>query len=531
MDDALRIPNGRPQPGVTLERKLNNTTLFKRLSHLLLLLTFAAMAMQARAAEPTKPGTRRESFDRDPGWEGYNNRVVAGHYPTIVQDFGYSETHHAGQAAGEMGGQVWRASEPAYYADRIGPRTLDDKLSAAGTFALTQSTAGAGIFFGFFRAEQPGAGGRPVSSLGLDLDCEGRGARLAVRLITGQNQSCGTFITPFIPGKFRPTPIRNDGTRYTWTLDYDPQAAAGHGRFTFTLRSDAHQSGELERADLPDNFKEEARRRFPSTNTFSVELPEGFKQQGTRFDHFGLMNMMKAGGHATIYFDDLQYDGRSQDFTRDPHWDASGNRASYKANDVGGAHNFGFSNTHFAGGEPGEIGGTFWRSGKYAYYADRVGPLTLDGPLEASGKVVLQSGAPDSDMFIGWFNSAEKEKSPVEAGHFLGVHIGGPTRVGHYFQPAFTMGKGTRGHAAAGPVLAPGKTYEWSLAYDPAAAGGQGVIRITLGKESVTLVLKKGSKAEGATFDRFGLFTEPIGGQVVRIFLDDLQYTAAPPLP
>ena len=54
---------------------------------------------------------------------------------------------------------------------------------------------------------------------------ENSGARLAVRLITAKNQSCGTFIPPFIPGKFRPTAIRNDGTRYTWKLDYDPNAA------------------------------------------------------------------------------------------------------------------------------------------------------------------------------------------------------------------------------------------------------------------------------------------------------------------
>ena len=187
-----------------------------RVPHLvLLMITLAATVMLARGANPAKPGTKTESFDRDPGWEAHNNRIVPREYPTIIQDFGYRRTAHAGKAAGEMGGQVWRASEPAYYADKIAPKGLDDKLSASGTFALTQTTAGGGIFFGFFRAEQPGAGGRPVSSLGLDLDCEVRGARLALRLITGKNRSCGTFITPFIPGKFRPTPIRNDGTRYT----------------------------------------------------------------------------------------------------------------------------------------------------------------------------------------------------------------------------------------------------------------------------------------------------------------------------
>ena len=53
-----------------------------------------------RPASPMKT----ESFDRDPGWEGHNNRIVPAKYPTIVQDFGYSKTNFAGKAAGEMGG-------------------------------------------------------------------------------------------------------------------------------------------------------------------------------------------------------------------------------------------------------------------------------------------------------------------------------------------------------------------------------------------------------------------------------------------
>lgn len=478
--------------------------------------------------------TKSESFDRDPAWIAQNNHIVPEKFPTIEQNFGYSQTGFAGRSVGEMGGQVTRASEPAYYADRIKPQTLDDKLSASGTFALTKTTPGGGVFFGFFRAEQPGAGGRPVSSLGLNLDGEHSGGRLAVRLITGQNQSCGTFITPFLPGKFRPTPIRDDGTRYTWKLDYDPQAADGRGRFTFSFRSLGDRREELSAdnlpADLPESYRREALSRFPNTTEFSVDLPAGYKQQGTVFDRFGLMNMMKAGGAMKIYFDDLEYTGRSEDFTDDPHWDSSRNRVNYQATDVGGAHNFGFSDTNYAGGRPGEIGGTFWRSGEYGYYADRVGPLSLDDRLEASGKVVLKVGAPDSDMYLGWFSSSAKS-SPSQAGDFLGVHVGGPTRIGHYFQPAFATSKATKAHAEKGPVLQPNKCYEWSLVYDPTADGGQGIIQVTLGEESVTLALKPGWRDEGARFDRFGLFTSNIGGQVVKIYFDDLTYMASRPSP
>ncbi len=469
---------------------------------------------------------KSESFDKDPGWEGHNNRIVPGRLPTVTQDFGYSKTHFAGSAAGELGGRVTRASVPAFYADKIGRVTLDHKLSASGSFALTKTTPGGGIFFGFFRAEQPGSGGRPTGSLGMNFDSEHSGARLAVRLITANNQSCGTFITPFIPGKFRPTPLRNDGTRYTWKLDYDPQGAGGLGRFTFTIHGTAPKPGEFDKPGVPENHKQHARTRFPDVNTFTVDLPEGYRRHGTTFDHFGLMNLMKPGGFMQIYFDDLRYNDRAQDFAQDPKWDASGNRASYQSKDVGGAHDFGFSLTNHAGGRAGEVGGTFWRSGKYAYYADRVGPLSLDDRLEASGKVMLQSGAPDSDMYLGWFNGANKEKSPIAAGHFLGVHVGGPTRVGHYFHPSLATAKGTRAQAATGPVLIPGKVYEWSLVYDPTAEGGRGAVRVTLGKDSVTLPLRKGLKAQGGVFDRFGLFTSTIGGQIVRSYLDDLKYTA-----
>src|SRR5438105_4172389 len=150
-----------------------------------LLVTLAVGAGLGAADDQPKTGLKTESFDTDPGWEGHNNRVVPELPPTVVQDFGYSKTTFAGKEKGEIGGQVTRASEPAYYADRIGPVTLDDKLSASGTFALTKTTAGGGVFFGFFRTEPPGEGGRPTRSLRLHMYSQRRRARLAGRLITG----------------------------------------------------------------------------------------------------------------------------------------------------------------------------------------------------------------------------------------------------------------------------------------------------------------------------------------------------------
>src|SRR5687768_7014532 len=88
-------------------------------------------AAVARAQEPARTSTKSESFDRDPGWEAHNNRIVPEEYPTVTQGFGYSKTNIAGKSPGEMGGLVTRAAEPAYYADKIGPKTLDEKLSAS----------------------------------------------------------------------------------------------------------------------------------------------------------------------------------------------------------------------------------------------------------------------------------------------------------------------------------------------------------------------------------------------------------------
>jgi len=67
------------------------------------------------AAEPV---TKTELFDRDPRGDRANNRPAdLGDQPFEVrQDFGYSPTSHAGGEPGEMGGFVFAAAEPAWYA-------------------------------------------------------------------------------------------------------------------------------------------------------------------------------------------------------------------------------------------------------------------------------------------------------------------------------------------------------------------------------------------------------------------------------
>src|SRR4051812_7389035 len=71
-------------------------------------------------AEPaTQPAVKSESFNQDPGWEAFQNRVVPKAIKAVAQNFGYSDTNFAGAAKGEIGGTIWRSSTPASYAAKI----------------------------------------------------------------------------------------------------------------------------------------------------------------------------------------------------------------------------------------------------------------------------------------------------------------------------------------------------------------------------------------------------------------------------
>lgn len=463
----------------------------------------ASLSLPAAAADAVK----RESFDRDPGWEAFNNHVVPEKVRTITQAFGFSpNTTFASTKPGEVGGLVTRTPELASYAAEIPACTLDEPLTASGVFTFAETGSGGGVFVGFFYDQQPDTA-RPLNSLGMNLDTENTGGRLAVRLITATNQSCGEFVTHFVPGGFRPTPLRK-GTRYRWSLRYDPAANDGNGRFEFSLEGFA-----------PGD---------PIKSPIRVDLPAGFEQLGTKFNRFGIMNMRKAGGTLRLYLADVKVNDRAWDFASDPKWIGVGNQTSFRETEPIGAHDFGYRDSALAGGKPGEIGGTIWRT-TYASYADRVGPLTLDQPLVARGRVVFTGADPDSGAYFGWFNSAAQKGGEHPRGDFLGIHLEGPTRVGHYFQPQIVTAKGSRAEPGKGAVLRPdSKPHTWSIAYDPAAEEGRGAVTVTLDAERSTFALPRGRRAEGAQFDRFGFFSSRIGGSRVKVFLDDLEYTAAP---
>src|SRR5882762_8628706 len=90
------------------------------------------LAIPLTAAFTICAADHTEQFDKDPGWDSHNNRASSPGPRTIRQDFGYSPTSHCRGAAGEMGGFITPAAEPAYYARLISDRSFNDPLSASG---------------------------------------------------------------------------------------------------------------------------------------------------------------------------------------------------------------------------------------------------------------------------------------------------------------------------------------------------------------------------------------------------------------
>src|SRR6059036_1123689 len=69
---------------------------------------------------------KTETFDADPGWDSHNNRATDPGPRQIVQNFGFnSASTNAGGAAGEIGGFITPAGEPAYYGKVITPTSFN----------------------------------------------------------------------------------------------------------------------------------------------------------------------------------------------------------------------------------------------------------------------------------------------------------------------------------------------------------------------------------------------------------------------
>ena len=443
-----------------------------------------------------------EHFDADPGWDSYRNRLTPNPVPIVRQDFGYRETNHAGgQTAGEIGGWIQRSITPAWYAKVIPASTLEKKLTASGTFAVMRNGGGSGALFGWFNEQS--RGWRTPNSLAFRIDGNGNSYWLLFEYGT-RNWLTGGGAT--FEGRYQTTktkPFAADGTPHRWSLTYDPAGNGGEGLITFSLDG----------------------------REYTARLGPGHKADGAMFDRFGLFNQQSTGAGMEVYFSDLVINGEPQDLSSDPRWEGRGNQAEFAERAVRPMHDFGFTATQHAGGKAGELGGIIWRDEAPAYYADAVGPFTLQDELRASGTIAFTGAGSDSGVFLGWFNSAAKQnkttpdhKEPPK--HVLAIAIEGPSRVGHYFRPAYYNRTGRGDLDPVGPIIRPtGQVHSWSLHYSPSGAKGNGEITVKFDDIIHTTALKPGFKQSGATFDRFGLFNMQTGGHYVFVYLDDVSYS------
>jgi hypothetical protein len=462
---------------------------------------------------------KTESFDRDPGWLGVNNRSARMREPvSIRQDFGFSAgTNHAGgNSAGEMGGFISPAGEVAYYGMAIEPVNLDSTLTASGTMRLDQG--GTHVLLGFFNSDTVNEWRTP-NTIALRLNGRGEKFFAYVEYCTSKWRAGGDT-TPF-PSATDPQTGRLTligfpcDESFPWSLAYDPQANQGRGAVTATI----------------------------GDQTAVCNLDVSHKQDGARFNRFGIMNVMKSADRGSeAWFDDIAVNGGdAETFSSDPKWNGRNNRRTAPSRLVRPRFDFGYSNTHFAdGNNQGELGGQIFRgdcrySERMACYGDRVGPLTLERPLKASGKITMTRGVTDSTTLIGFYHSQEsmrqnESQSDAVPESIVGIHIEGPSSEGFKFYPVLRMktGKSKYGNLRDFPTIYPdGKSRDWSMEYHADTAAGRGRISVTLDGKSASFDFELDEKARDTSFDRFGIVTSWIDGNSQDVYWDDISYTVA----
>ncbi len=476
-----------------------------------------AQARSAAASSAAAPGSYRQNdFSADPGWEGQRNHSNS-RCAKRSFSFGWSGTTLASSTPGEIGGKIERSSlYRAYYAERLpAVRSLDDSLTVTGTIRVPKPNGG-GALLGWFDAATS-YDWRTPDFLGLRVNGVGSKARLSAEYGTAN-----TFAAPDLGD---PGVGLEPRRRYAFTLEYEPdQGDFGTGLLRLTV--------------VPPGGA-------PASTEISI-VP-AHRADGATFDHFGLLNVQLDGRPMTVYVGNLAVDGTPVDLTSAPPWDSENTNLSNAVDcRIHDRQDFGYSSTSFAGSAAGEIGGLVWRSTKRrtAYYADPTSTLTLQDSLYAEGLIDLESAAPDSDLFIGWFSrsSTLASSSSGTPANLVAAQLGGPSAWGFRLFPAYhTSGKlrGSLPNSAmsTAPMLTPKHhPWEWWVCYQPNAdSAGNGRLTVGLADptgarpvSSTAITVPPEAKTADAQLDRFGIRNLETGGHDVVVYLDELRYTVGP---
>jgi len=170
---------------------------------------------------------KTETFDADPGWDRRNNRATDPAPREIVQNFGFSSSTNAGGPAGEIGGFITPAGEPAFYGKVITPTSFNDPLSASGILNVPQG--GGHTLIGFFNADTVNEW-RTANTIALRIFGRGTYSLAYLEYGTGLWRAGGTSFG----GE---AAIPTGAADYPFSLNYDPNGAGGLGTVTATLGS------------------------------------------------------------------------------------------------------------------------------------------------------------------------------------------------------------------------------------------------------------------------------------------------------
>lgn len=226
-----------------------------------------------------------------------------------------------------------------------------------------------------------------------------------------------------------------------------------------------------------------------------------------------------------------------EDFTSDPKWDALNNRLLPEKLPVT-KQSFGWRDTHHAGGKTkGEIGGYVQRSATAAYYGMPIKPRTLNDRLRVSGRFAVTRDDGSSGVLFGWFNQNSRGwRTP----NSLAMRVDGNAARGyilfyeygtqHYLAGGGGAFEGPRYQTTKTPFFQPDSTsHAFTFEYDPAGADGNGLMRFTVdGDRRYEAPLDPGHKADGAVFDRFGIWNAQTTGGGMEIYFDDVEVDGQP---
>ncbi|MFL5819652.1 MAG: hypothetical protein ACJ76S_03085 [Solirubrobacteraceae bacterium] len=445
-------------------------------------------------APASRTKLRFQSFADDPRWQARNNRRH-GPCTTTPQDFG-------SQGDASIGGLITRSARPAWYGRRVA-LDFQHRFSVGGVLVVRrgrqQDFPGGSAIVGFFN--HANVDWRAPSQLGFQVNADPvNGGDYSVVLAYGARD----YETDHLNyGAGKPFGFRF-GRRYRWRLTYDPAGAGGRGRATLAIPE----------AGPP----------------VSLALAPRARASGAALDRLGMTNQVVARGRELrVSITRLALDGVPQGSVGNPEvWQGRGNHAAFHDCLTGQPNLFGWT-----GPRDRRLGGLIARTDEDhphlgAFYADRVGRLSLDDRLHAAGTVRLVRANSDSATLLGWFEAGSAGAGSGEQGPrgFIGISLTGPSRVGQYFGALVSDRRGENStDDTPGLVLNPGPaTYRWSFDYFP-QSGESGVIVLRLGDRRTAWSLPNKVRRAGAVLNHFGMRNLERGGSFQVVYFDDLAYT------